>query len=623
MKEKIYVLIVTLLTLVATLIVPQNIHVKADGDYGDPGIKHEWIYNKTEDLSNIVFSYDRGRYFGTSGELDAAYLIEGCMNDIGLDCVHNETIDAYWNYLSDEYEVFPRNSLYSGNLSEARVMQNDYWINISYQAGPVTYYKNISGSDCYPYFTFKHPLYNGDEWVVSENNLIVYESFNFSDLRKQMELGNITWTDPYIVHDLRFPNYQGPPTLRYKGKIAVDNNTDTHFMSPPVYDQCFWFYWGTSPTFYVNQTIGKWIREALNKYEVKASFYTHWIKQNVTSYNIIGQINGTDPDHNNISIVCAHYDNMWNQGTIDEAAETALVLGIAKYIKDHELENNLKQTVKFIAFGGEEAGMRGSKDYIKKHVIDADENEKENITYVINPGNFGHSSRSGCYYNGTYFEIPLELNSDQYWLVDMAKNIADALQYTPRTEIDVIKNTDGLRAEDSQIFNKAEVSEACIQFGRGPFEGYHSDGEDHTKGDVLDILDNDTFNIESEVVTSVAMHLLLDPDFSFVNCSNSVFDKDGDGNNDSVELFFNLSSDTNTTLFGNVAGCLFNPAYQPGSVVNSTGLIPLKLGNTTFCSLNLTLLPDQPAGNYTALIGISDVKGNMLDFCNQTMYLEA
>ena len=72
--------------------------------------------------------------------------------------------------------------------------------------------------------------------------------------------------------------------------------------------------------------------------------------------NVIGQINKTGGISNTVNIVCAHYDCMINQGTIDEAAETALVLGIAKYIKDHELESKLKHNVKFIAFGAEETG---------------------------------------------------------------------------------------------------------------------------------------------------------------------------------------------------------------------------------------------------------------------------
>ena len=103
------------------------------------------------------------------------------------------------------------------------------------------------------------------------------------------------------------------------------------------------------------------------------------------SCNVIGQINGTNSS-DKVNIVCAHYDCWWNQGAIDEALETALVLGIAGYMK----ENNITPIydTKFIAFAGEELGFRGAKDYLLKHY------GKEKVVNIINPGNFGHNDKT-------------------------------------------------------------------------------------------------------------------------------------------------------------------------------------------------------------------------------------
>jgi parallel beta-helix repeat protein len=635
MNKKIYAVFLTLVLLLTTMTFPRNIEVTATEDYGDPGIDHGYVYGKTENLSKIVFNpiaSNTSRYFGTPGERYAADLIKDWMNEIGLDCVHKEWIDAYWS-LDDENSLINESLYANGWLNKSRVMQT-YWINITirnkYYPWSIVDYKYLSGTECFPFFQQHTLLGNWSQRTDQGYSISVVEDFDPGDLRQQMELANTTWTEPYEVFNIS-EDYN-PLLLRCKGIIAIDNNTDTHFMPPPGYDQYWQSIFSSTQIFYVNGSIGTWIRNALNNpnYIVKADFYTHWEKENVTSYNIIGQINGTDPDPYNISICGAHYDNMWNQGTIDEAAETALVFGIAKYIKDHELEDKLTRTVKFIAFGGEDPGMRGAKDYIKDHIITPKKNglPTENITYVINPGNFGHYNRSGYNYTGVFFDIPFEFASNKSWLANLAEDIADALDYTPRTNetgtgyINITPYND-LRAEDSRIFNKSGTAFASIQFGRSPFEGYHSDGVDHTNGDVLDRLDNDTFDLENEVVTSIAMHLLLDPVFTIRNCGNSIFDRDEDGNNDSVTLMFNLTSDTNTSLFCNVTGRLYNPSGQPGSYINATGFIPLILGNTSSASLDVTLLPDQPAGNYTAYLAIKDVFNNTKAICNQTVYLEA
>jgi len=95
MKQKIYVLIVALMALFATLTAPRNIHVIATEYYGDPEINYSWIYNKTALLSDIGKRYERGRYFGTDGELKAADDIKSWMENISLDCVHKEAIDKW------------------------------------------------------------------------------------------------------------------------------------------------------------------------------------------------------------------------------------------------------------------------------------------------------------------------------------------------------------------------------------------------------------------------------------------------------------------------------------------------------------------------------------------------
>lgn len=613
------------MTLSYTL-VPLNIEVVTADSYGDPELNHQWIYTKIKHLTSMVKTWHKSRYFGTIGEQKAADDIKTWMNITGLVNVHLETINETWD---GEYEK-STDSLYIGPLDQARVMK-DFYLNITIynktDNWSIEDYKNLSIKQCFPYF---QKSIKGEK-TSKEENIPIYENFDPLRCGPQIELGYTHYSEPYTAFDsIYYPI--GLKSLlgaldKYKGYIAIDNDTDAFMQFPPSYDQQWWHIPFEKQNFLVNGSIGTWIKGALNDEDLcaNASYYAYWEKENVTSYNIIGQINGTDTS--NVSIICAHYDCMWNQGTIDEAAETALVLGMAKYIKTRELESKLKHTVKFIAFGAEEAGIRGSKDYIMKH-IKSDENEK--VVYVINPGNFGHYNRTGKNYYNEPIKMDFELASDQSWIVEFAKNITNAIDYTSRTNqtgngyIDVI-TYDGLRAEDSKIFgkDKADCAEGSIQFGRFPFSGYHRDGANHAAGDILEGLDNGTFELESEVVASVALHLLLDPVFSFENCSNTTFDIDNDGNIDSACLSFNISSDTNTSLFGNVTACLYNSTTgEPASYANNTGLIPFNKNNVTNSYLNVTLLPNILEDYYRAGLVIKDVQNNSMDECNQTIYLK-
>ena len=99
MKRKKFVLVVTLVMILTSMIVPRNIEVEAYRVYGDPEIDYQYIFNKTANLSNIVKEdqyWNYSRYFGTDGERHAANLTKDWMEDIGLSNVKLEEIKGFW-----------------------------------------------------------------------------------------------------------------------------------------------------------------------------------------------------------------------------------------------------------------------------------------------------------------------------------------------------------------------------------------------------------------------------------------------------------------------------------------------------------------------------------------------
>jgi hypothetical protein len=81
------------------------------------------------------------------------------------------------------------------------------------------------------------------------------------------------------------------------------------------------------------------------------------------SANIVGTL-GAKPGGREI-IVSAHYDSFRGPGANDNASGVAVMLELARYF--HSLPAPPTVPIRFIAFGGEEFGLLGSKAYLGKH----------------------------------------------------------------------------------------------------------------------------------------------------------------------------------------------------------------------------------------------------------------
>lgn len=103
-------------------------------------------------------------------------------------------------------------------------------------------------------------------------------------------------------------------------------------------------------------------------------------KKTVDAYNVIGMVEGTDATLKNEAIVIgAHYDHLGHggqdslspntadihHGADDNASGTAAVLELARQLAK---EKKNKRTLIFMAFGGEEEGLLGSKYYVNNPV---------------------------------------------------------------------------------------------------------------------------------------------------------------------------------------------------------------------------------------------------------------
>jgi parallel beta-helix repeat protein len=612
-KEKILILIMTLVMILTAITIPIDINVEANDDDNDPGIDHSYIYKKTKKLSEFFDDNNkwRSREFGTIGEIQAANDIEGWMKNLSLYNSHQETIDAIW---SDEDTWDFDKDNYVGDLNEKREFDNeDYFLNIVVYDKQNRYIigKNFDYTNCFPFLKGWY----GGETQLEPTSVRVFRKYHYLYDGDQVIYFQINqWSpQPYRWYWKILLPYM--TQLKCKGFIVSDKFSDTWFMAPSHKDHfkfnnplkvCF-----IKPGFSINGSDGNWLEYYLNRpniYNVFATVKSKWKLEQVTSYNVIGQINGTDTG--NISICVAHLDSWWSQGAIDEGAETALVLGIAKYMKDKNL--TLKHTVKFIATAGEEMGYRGIKDYIKDNIIKGD----ENVLYVINPGNFGHEDRFGQDGKILKFEF-----ASKEGLNSLAGDIAKSLKFKDRTNIPILKLKE-VPAEDSKVFALTGNAESSIAFSRFPYKMYHRGGKDIDFGDTMDILDNSSFQVESEIVASVALHCTVDSEHRIENVSFVPYDSDNNGNNDSVKIWYNLTTDTNTTLFGRAKGFIY-PDQESLSIITKaeSDLAMLKKNNISAGCLNLQLPSKESSGEYSVRFTVVDYWNESDDEYSETVNL--
>lgn len=103
----------------------------------------------------------------------------------------------------------------------------------------------------------------------------------------------------------------------------------------------------------------------IDNYKIESEFIA-----NFKSKNVIGKIEGKNKD--SLIVITAHYDHLGKVGNVyfpganDNASGTAFLLNLAKYYSKNKPEN----TLIFIAFGAEEAGLVGSYYFVENPLID-------------------------------------------------------------------------------------------------------------------------------------------------------------------------------------------------------------------------------------------------------------
>ncbi|MEQ1922558.1 MAG: M20/M25/M40 family metallo-hydrolase [Pyrinomonadaceae bacterium] len=116
-----------------------------------------------------------------------------------------------------------------------------------------------------------------------------------------------------------------------------------------------------------NEDFGRIYRLLANKTPVKLEFniQTRIIPSGVTSYNMIGEIWGSDKK-DEVIMLGGHLDS-WHSatGATDNAVGCATMMEAARILKAIGVKP--RRTIRVACWGGEEQGLLGSQAYVKKH----------------------------------------------------------------------------------------------------------------------------------------------------------------------------------------------------------------------------------------------------------------
>jgi len=203
----------------------------------------------------------------------------------------------------------------------------------------------------------------------------------------------------------------------------------------------------------------------------------------VNSQNVIGMVEGTDPDLKDEYIIySAHYDHVGigeaddtgdviYNGARDNAVGTTTVLSMAENIAKYPT----KRSALFILFTGEEKGLLGSQYYVENPVLPLDQ-----MVYCFNSDNAGYNDTTLTTLFGLY-------------RTTASQNIIDAVAAFGLTAIDDPAPEQGLfDRSDNVNFAKKGIPAPTFSLGFTSFDGdvtkyYHqaSDEADNLDYDYL------------------------------------------------------------------------------------------------------------------------------------------
>ncbi len=246
------------------------------------------------------------------------------------------------------------------------------------------------------------------------------------------------------------------------------------------------------PTVHVSQESYGRIARLLEKkvpVTIELNMQNKFHPENTASFNIIGEIPGTDPAlKDEVVMIGAHFDS-WHSGTgaTDNGAGSGVMMEAMRLIK--KLGLSPRRTIRIGLWTGEEQGLMGSRAYVKQHYGEADTlgfhptAEQKKFAAYFNVDN-GSGKIRGIYMQGMEAQRPIF----DAWMGPF-KNMG--------MKTATISNTGG-----TDHLSYVAVGLPGFQFIQDPLD--YGNVTHHTNQDVYERLQPDDMKFNSAVVAAFA-----------------------------------------------------------------------------------------------------------------------
>jgi len=381
-----------------------------------------------------------------------------------------------------------------------------------------------------------------------------------------------------------------------EGEILYDHDSYSHDQTRNDYH--------TIPTIYINGSDGSKINQSVFNFRVNLSYCQRW-NVSIESYNVVGQINGTDNDKT--VIINSLYDSWFNQGTADSAIGVGIVLALARYYKELDQKGiHPKYKLKFVLFGGEEAGVKGAYSYEAIH-------EDENIITFIDLNQLGFTQITP--------RTTLNVGTNRISLKPVLEQIEKNTDYITRTNdisnFSVIWDFFGILSDDLVFATKRPLQTRTITFLKDTsWMLHHRDGVNHAEGDTMKYYNETDVIATSALIYNTSKYFCIRPNCSLKNIDTHPWLKDSDDNNpiaDSVQVNYTI----NTTLLQDriMVKAILYPNAQEGHLLYPLRFRYIKSKNYTVTpseiidNIVISLPPEAPFGTYTLKIFLYNSTG--------------
>ena len=502
-----------------------SVYQKHSSEINECMLDMQFIYNLTENLSNIIFTeYNesageiaKGRAFGSKGEHRAAEILYENMTKLGLKTTKEQikNIENNTNWSRIDPIMYPLSELtYGYQALEYRLIltniSNGQNETVECEITPILTPENESHEDILIFNYTALKIIDSprtlDDWkyalafdkkgqkyvfieekdgsgIKSRNPNVSLSSHERLMRRLFYPIRSIVGRGQKIVNKLEKRIFYD--RLNHcKGIIRYDFTPDTHHAGANANGRKL-------PFIYINGTVGNKIIQDMKNFTID-----YYIKQqynkSIISYNVIGELNPNNSDKT--VIVCCLYDSGQCQGTGDSAIGMSIVMGVAKYFTENNIEP--EYNVKFIGFCGEEAGNRGARYYEATH-------RKEDIIYVIDVNQVGLLQMNP--------KLTLNVIGNRLWFINEIWEVVKRTDYEK-----IVGHTSGISKRwwpegvmsDQYVFNHRCPTVCFLE--DFPWVMHHKDGLNHYSGDALDQFDwNDTM-ATGEIVLNVTKYLTVE-----------------------------------------------------------------------------------------------------------------